>query len=258
MKDGPAVPRADAQGHATATNVTSDDEHRPSPAPRRHRGGLPTIALALNAAALAVADGASALRAARGGAGGAASARGPADLAADHAANAAEGADTRECRHARGEVDGADTALHGRRARARGDGVPVQLARATVVGSEDAALRFYRIGELDEPAEPAADWNLDIAALDDLGLDRIAFELLIGDRGEIIACTVAAPPDLPAEIRQALESRLQQTQMRPAVRDGVRVASYRRIEIYADADNGAVEPMPLGTRLILSSALSDR
>ena len=136
--------------------------------------------------------------------------------------------------------------------------IPVQLARATVAGSEDAALRFFRIGELDEPAEPAADWNLDIAALDDLGLDRIAFELLIGDRGEIIACTVAAPLDLPAEVRQALESRLQQTQMRPAVRDGVRVASYRRIEIYADVDNGAVEPMPLGTRLILSSALSDR
>jgi hypothetical protein len=136
--------------------------------------------------------------------------------------------------------------------------IPAQLARATVAGPEDAALRFFRIGELDEPAEPAAEWNLDIAALDELGLDRVAFELLIGDRGEIIACTLAAPLDLPAEVRQALESRLQQTQMRPAVRDGVRVPSYRRIELFADAGNGPAEPMPLGTRLILSSALSDR
>jgi hypothetical protein len=136
--------------------------------------------------------------------------------------------------------------------------LPARLAPISQPGSDDVALRFFRLGEIDEPAEPAAEWSLDLAALDELGLDRIAFELLIDDRGAIITCSVAAPLDLPVDVRHALEQRLQETQMRPAVRDGVRVASYRRIELYAEIGGGASDPLPPGAPLILSSVIADR
>ncbi len=228
-----------------------------SPAERRRNGvvlACLTVAIALNAGALALADRATA------------STRPPLTSATADAPpallliapRAPPAAPPRPAVLGVDKATASPTAFAKRTRVAGGTAIPPRLARPSLAGSEQATLRFFRLGELDDPAQPATEWSLDLAALDELGLDRVAFELLIDDRGEIITCSLATPLELGAEVRQALERRLQETQMRPAVRDGVRVASYRRIELYADA-HGAVDPSATGAApWVLSSALADR
>lgn len=115
--------------------------------------------------------------------------------------------------------------------------LPVRLAQAMPPAQAFVELQFFRLGEVDEPAEPASDWTVDVATLDEFGVDRVTFELLVSDRGEIVNCALAAPLDLHPEVRQQLEARLRKTEMRPAVKEGSRVASYRRIELYVDVSD---------------------
>jgi len=98
-------------------------------------------------------------------------------------------------------------------------------------------IRFYRFPEVDRPADPQPDWDIDPEALDKLGLRRLAFEVLINDRGEIVGCTILDPPALADDIRNDLEARLQATPMNPAVRGGQRVASVRRIELLLTSED---------------------
>ena len=100
-------------------------------------------------------------------------------------------------------------------------------------------VRFYRLSEVDSPAEPEGDWTLDLDALDALGLDRVAFEVLVSDRGEIVSCVLLDTVGLPQDIRASLEQRLRSTDMRPAIRGGIRVASVRHVELYVDSGAAA-------------------
>ena len=97
-------------------------------------------------------------------------------------------------------------------------------------------IRFYRFTEVDRPADPETDWAIEPEALDKLGLQRLAFEVLISDSGEIIGCTILDPIELASDVRDELESRLRTTPMHPAVRAGQLVASVRRIELYLTAE----------------------
>lgn len=116
---------------------------------------------------------------------------------------------------------------------------PEAWARSANERSASAAVRFYTLSEVHTPAAPLDDWNLDIDALDRLGLARLAFELLIDARGEIVECRVIDPPALASEQRADLERHLASTRMTPALRDGRPVASARRIELFiAEADPG--------------------
>lgn len=114
--------------------------------------------------------------------------------------------------------------------------------RRPLSSAEDTAgaMRFYRLSEVDAPAEPAADWALDLESLDALGIGRVAFEVLVSDRGEIVACTVLDADGLSAEQRAALEERLRSTDMRPALRAGLRVASIRHVELYVESGENTV------------------
>jgi len=109
------------------------------------------------------------------------------------------------------------------------------VAPATVLqtphDSPDAAARFYRTGEVDRPAFPDSDWNLDTAVLDAAGLERMVFEVYINDRGEVVRCKILEPFDLAEPLRLTLEGRLRQTRLSPATRAGVAVASVRRIQL---------------------------
>lgn len=110
-----------------------------------------------------------------------------------------------------------------------------RAASARSAREEPAAARptrFYRLSEVDVPAQPSADWNIDLEALDKLGLTRLAFEVLVDERGVIVSCTILDPPALAADLRAALESRLHETPMTPAWRHDVRVPSVRRIELF--------------------------
>ena len=93
------------------------------------------------------------------------------------------------------------------------------------------AVRFYRSSEVDLPAAPDSDWNLDTALLDAAGVERLVFELFIGGNGEVVGCAILEPAALDAQVRQTIENRLRQTVLQPAIRAGATVASVRRIEV---------------------------
>jgi len=122
---------------------------------------------------------------------------------------------------------------------------PVEAGRESSTSTlSTEPVRFYRLSEVDSPAEPAGDWALDLEALDALGLDRLAFEVLVSDRGDIVSCVLLDTVGLLPELRASLESRLRATDMRPAMRGGMRVASVRHVELYVDSGAEALASGP--------------
>ncbi len=100
-------------------------------------------------------------------------------------------------------------------------------------GPDTPARRpFYDHHEVDIPAEPVEDWNLEPAALDRLAIARIVFTIFVGSDGRALHCSVDAPEQLAADVRRELAQRLCETELRPARRGGVAVASRRRIELF--------------------------
>jgi hypothetical protein len=124
--------------------------------------------------------------------------------------------------------------------------LPKLLAADTVLAaSSELASQppiFYGFHEVDQPAFPESDWNLDVESLDAIGVQRLAFEVLISDAGAVVGCTVLAPTDLADDVKHGLEQRLSATRLLPAERNGQLVASVRRIEL-------AVNTVPLDVSL---------
>ena len=97
------------------------------------------------------------------------------------------------------------------------------------------AVRYYGFHEVDTPARPQSDWPLDVDMLDEIGITRLVFEVMVSDRGEVVGCTVLDPSGIDETARRTLEERLQQTPLTPARRGGRNVASVRRIELLVEA-----------------------
>jgi len=106
----------------------------------------------------------------------------------------------------------------------------VQTPRATQ-HAPMAAVKFYMINEVDQPASPDSDWNLDTGVLDEAGVTRLAFEVFISSSGEVVECRILEPATLPEAASAMLEDRLRHATLRPAQRAGAAVASFRRIEL---------------------------
>ena len=94
---------------------------------------------------------------------------------------------------------------------------------------------FYTYREVDTPAFPESDWNLDVGVLDEIGVQRLVFEVLVSDHGQVVGCTVLQPADLTDDVKRGLEKRLSETSLLPALRAGQLVASVRRIELLVAA-----------------------
>lgn len=92
-------------------------------------------------------------------------------------------------------------------------------------------VRFYRFDEVDRPAIPDSDWNLDTQFLDAAGVSRLVFEVFVSAAGEIVECTIVEPGTLDDDVRQRLVDRLRQSTIEPAMRAGLPVASVRKIEV---------------------------
>jgi len=109
------------------------------------------------------------------------------------------------------------------------------MARTTLPakppGESTQQVLFYTFHEVDSPAFPESDWNLDVESLDSVGVQRLVFEVLVSDRGQIVGCTVLAPTNLAGDVKRNLETRLSETPLLPALRAGQLVASVRRIEL---------------------------
>ena len=99
------------------------------------------------------------------------------------------------------------------------------------VADVPAPVRFYRFDEVDRPAMPDSDWNLDTQFLDAAGVSRLVFEVFVSATGEIVECTIVEPETLDDDVRQRLVDRLRQSTIEPAMRAGLPVASVRKIEV---------------------------
>jgi len=125
--------------------------------------------------------------------------------------------------------------------------VPVQaseprraLRQATWVAealsaSVQSAAHFFAYDDVETPARPYTDWNLEASVLDELGIERLVFDVYINDAGEVIGCTVMEPDSLTSEAKDAIAARLRATSLTPAVRGGRAVASFRTIDLFIAA-----------------------
>jgi hypothetical protein len=107
---------------------------------------------------------------------------------------------------------------------------------------------FYTYREVDTPAFPESDWNLDVGVLDEIGVQRLVFEVLVSDHGQVVGCTVMQPTDLTDDVKRGLEKRLSETSLLPALRAGQLVASVRRIELLVAAAPPAAPTHPAAHR----------
>lgn len=98
-------------------------------------------------------------------------------------------------------------------------------------GASIAKAHFYTFDEVELPAAPAADWELDAATLDGARIGRLVFDLFVSDDGTVVGCTIVEPPTLDDSLRATLETRLRSTVLLPAIRTGRAVDSVRRIEL---------------------------
>jgi hypothetical protein len=126
--------------------------------------------------------------------------------------------------------------------------LPASLPTANTVPPDTAAdeppqpVLFYPFREVDSPAFPSTDWNLDVDTLDQFGVQRLVFEVLVNDSGEVVGCTVLQPSDLADDVKRDLEKRLSETPLLPALRAGQLVASVRRIELVVASAPPDVSP----------------
>lgn len=139
--------------------------------------------------------------------------------------------------------EAANAAEPQRRAIPRPDPKPTEAVTLSpptrAAGPGDAAThRFYRFHEVDEPAMPESDWNFDAAFLDAAGLRRVVFEVYVNRSGEVVGCAILEPEELSAQTREAMEERLRQVILKPAMRAGLAVASVRRIELSVSSGPG--------------------
>jgi len=132
--------------------------------------------------------------------------------------------------------------LSKRRSAKVAEPIVTSTTTASSTDTRPQPIVFYTFHEVDNPAFPESDWNLDADALDAIGVERLAFEVLINDRGEVVGCTVLSPADLKDDVKRSLERRLSETRLLPAERQGRFVPSVRRIEL-------ALAPAPLGVVL---------
>lgn len=91
--------------------------------------------------------------------------------------------------------------------------------------------KFYSLAEVDQPASPAIEWQLDTALLRPGTLYHAIVEVLIDQDGQIVRSTIIRLEPENRAARAAL-ARLSSTRMFPARLQGSPVASRRSIELH--------------------------
>ena len=114
---------------------------------------------------------------------------------------------------------------------------PIELAAAPpergapAAGGRDAPGYHYSVDEVDTPAAPRSDWDVDIASLLSRNVAMVSFEVQVSDTGRLERCKVIQIQPPAASLEEPLASRLCKTRATPAIRRGVAVPSVRRIEL---------------------------
>lgn len=102
--------------------------------------------------------------------------------------------------------------------------------------SNTGERRYFDIDEVDTPAFPVPDWQVDADRLSALGTRRLSFRILIGDDGIPVQCTVLTiEPPLPSEVSTGLADGLCTTRLNPALLQDRPVPSVRTIELVLES-----------------------
>jgi hypothetical protein len=113
----------------------------------------------------------------------------------------------------------------------------VGSAEGTSVPQPSIGLRYFDTSEVDTPAMPLPEWQVDVAMLMAEGVRSVSVDVLISEAGVAQQCAVTRvePPQQP-KLLAAVASRLCETTLRPAMRQGVAVPNVRHIELVLAAD----------------------
>jgi hypothetical protein len=97
--------------------------------------------------------------------------------------------------------------------------------------------RYFDTSEVDAPAMPLPEWQVDVPMLMGLGVRSVSVDVLISEAGVAQQCAITRiePPQPPA-LQLEVAARLCETVLRPAQRRGVAVASVRHIELVLASD----------------------
>jgi len=112
-----------------------------------------------------------------------------------------------------------------------------ESAEGTSAPQPSVGTRYFDTSEVDAPAMPLPEWQVDVAMLMALGVHSLNVHVLISESGAAQQCAVTRvePPQQP-DLLAAAASSLCETTLRPAMRQGVAVPSVRHIELVLAAD----------------------
>ena len=110
-------------------------------------------------------------------------------------------------------------------------------ADGTSAPQASVGTRYFDASEVDAPAMPLPEWQVDVAMLMAQGVRSVSVDVLISESGAAQQCAVTRvePPQHPG-LLAAVASRLCETTLRPAMRQGLAVPSVRHIELVLAAD----------------------
>ena len=110
-------------------------------------------------------------------------------------------------------------------------------AEGTSAPQPSIGTHYFNVSEVDTPAMPLPEWQVDVAMLMAEGVHSVSVDVLISESGTAQQCAVTrVEPPQPPDLLAAVASRLCETTLRPAMRQGLPVPSVRHIELVLAAD----------------------
>ena len=110
-------------------------------------------------------------------------------------------------------------------------------AEGTSAPQPSIGLRYFDASEVDTPAMPLPEWQVDVPLLMAEGVRSISVDVLISEAGVAQQCAVTRiEPQQPPGLLAAVASKLCETTLRPALRQGLAVPSVRHIELVLASD----------------------
>ena len=114
---------------------------------------------------------------------------------------------------------------------------PASKSLTVPAATPEPGQRYFDTSEVDAPAMPLPEWQVDVPLLMIQGVRSVSVDVLISEAGVAQQCAVTRiEPQQPPALQLAVASRLCETVLRPAQRHGVAVASVRHIELVLAAD----------------------
>jgi hypothetical protein len=99
--------------------------------------------------------------------------------------------------------------------------------------SEPAPIEphYFELAEVDEPALPKTDWQLDTDFAFSLGIRKLSFEVRVNELGAPVSCHLLDMEPFVSVVIDVLAEQICLTPMQPAQRAGVAVPSVKVVEL---------------------------